>query len=186
MQPPVDGRAFTPAAHRPLTEGLRASDAFTLRRVEPARAAGDPEPHAWCCDGVRRTARPHTRLRVVEGRPVRHGTTACLGRLVPQRAAEPTPVWGRMGDYASWPVSREGRPWMRQRHQPAKRHGGVRRLTCRVPGTRPWRNPLEARWVPGTRAVVEPARLRTAPEVSSRVWADGATALLEPLQQQVA
>jgi hypothetical protein len=162
------------------------TDQRPLRLVEQAMAKGDPDPKALCGYGVWRTDRTHTRLRVVEGRPVSHVTTAFLGWLVRQMAAEHKRVLGLIWDHASWHISREVRTWMRQHNQQAKRHGGVRLLTCRLPVKSPWLNPLEPRWVHGKRAVVEPARLLTAPELISRVCASFATELLGPLQQHVA
>jgi hypothetical protein len=157
-----------------------------LRHVEPAVATGDPAPQAWGCDGVVRTDQPHTRRRFVAGRPGSHVTPACRGWLAPQLAAEPTRVLRLMWDNASWHSRRAVRSWMRQHHHPAKPHGGVQWLTCRWPVKGPWLNPLEPRWGHGKRAVVEPARRLTAPELLSRVCADFATAPLEPLTQHVA
>jgi hypothetical protein len=87
-----------------------------------------------------------------------------------------------------WAEGREERLPPREFASPiqAKRHGGVRLLTCRLPVKSPWLNPLEARWVHGNRAVVEPARLLTTPELISRVCTYFATEPLEPLKQHVA
>jgi hypothetical protein len=157
-----------------------------LRPAERALAQGDPDPKALCGSGVRRTDRAHTRLRLVEGRPVRHVTTAFRAWPVPQMAAEHKRVLALIWDDASWPSSRGARTGIRQHHHQAKRHGAVWLLTCRLPVRSPWLTPLEPRWVHGTRAAVEPARLLTAPELMSRVCAYFATAQLEPLQQHVA
>jgi DDE superfamily endonuclease len=157
-----------------------------LRLVERALAKGDPDPKALCCYGGWRTDRAQTLLRFVEGRPVSHVTTAFLAWLVQQMAAEQKRVLVLIWDNASWHISREVRTWIRQHNQQAKRHGGVRLLTCRLPVKSPWLNPLEPRWVHGKRAVVEPARLLTAPELMSRVCAYFATEQLEPLKQHVA
>jgi DDE superfamily endonuclease len=156
-----------------------------LRLVEQAVAKGDPDPKALCCYGVLRTDRTQTLLRFVEGRPVSHVTTAFLAWLVLQMAAEHKRVLVLIWDNASWHISREVRMWIRQHNQQAKRHGGVRLLTCRLPVKSPWLNPIEPRWVHGKRAVVEPARLLTAPELISRVCAYFATEPVEPLKQHV-
>ena len=157
-----------------------------LRLVEQAVAKGDPDPKALCCYGVLRTDRPQTLLRFVEGRPVSHVTTAFLAWLVLQMAAEHKCVLVLIWDNASWHISREVCMWIRQHNQQAKRHGGVRLLTCRLPVKSPWLNPIEPRWVHGKRAVIEPARLLTAPELISRVCAYFATEPVEPLKQHVA
>jgi hypothetical protein len=149
-------------------------------------AKGDPAPKALCCYGVLRTDRAQTRRRVVEGRPVSHVTAAFLAWLPQQMAAEQKRVLALIWDNASWPISREVRTWIRQHNQQAKRHGGVRLLLCRLPVQSPWLNPLEPRWVHGKRAVVEPARLLTAPALMSRVYAYFETESLEPLKQYVA
>ncbi len=46
---------------------------------------------------------------------------------------------------------------------------GLRIVRCPLPSKSPWLNPLEAHWVHGKRAVVEPTRLRTAAELVERV-----------------
>ena len=72
-------------------------------------------------------------------------------------------------DNASWHISQEVRTWVRAHNQQVKRHGGVRLLTWRLPIKSPWLNPIEPHWVHGKRAIVEPARLLTAAEITSRV-----------------
>jgi hypothetical protein len=134
-----------------------------LRLVERVMAKGDPAPKAWCCSGVLRTDRAQTLQRLVEGHPVSHVTTAFLAWFVQQMAAEQKRVLILIWDNASWHISRQVRTWIRQHNQQAKRHGGVHLLTCRLPVKSPWLTPLEPRWVHGKRAVVEPARLLTAP-----------------------
>jgi transposase len=170
-------------AHPPLHAW---TDQRPLRLVAQAIAKGDPDPKAVCCYGVLRTDRAQTLLRFVEGRPVSHVTTAFLAWLVQQMAAEQKRVLVLVWDNASWHISREVRTWIRRHNQQAKRHGGVRLLTCRLPVKSPWLNPIEPRWVHGKRAVVEPACLLTAPELISRVYAYFATEQLEPLKQHVA
>ena len=117
---------------------------------------------------------------------MRHVTTAVLAWLGQQMAAEQKRVLVLVWDHASWHIRREVRTWIRRPNQQAKRHGGVRLLTCRLPVKSPWLTPIEPRWVHGKRAVVEPACLWTAPDLITRVYADFATEQLEPLQQHVA
>lgn len=179
----ADETWWSRVAHPPLHAW---TDQYPLRLVEQAMAQGDPDPKALCCYGVWRPERAPMLLRFVEGRPVSHVTTAFLAWLVQQMAAEHKRVLVLIWDNASWHVSREVRTWIRQHNQQAKRHGGVRLLTCRLPVKSPWLNPIEPRWGHGKRAVVEPARLLTAPELISRVYAYFATEPLEPLKQHVA
>jgi DDE superfamily endonuclease len=170
-------------AHPPLHAW---TDQRPRRLVEQAVAKGDPDPNALCCSGVLRTDQTQTLRRFVEGRPVSHVTTAFLGWLMPQMAAEHKRVLVLIWDNASWHSSREVRSWIRRHHHQAKPHGGGRLLTCRLPVKSPWLNPLEPRWRHGKRAVVEPARMLSAPELISRVCAYCTTELLEPLKQHVA
>ena len=77
-------------------------------------------------------------------------------------------VW----DNASWHRSQAVRSWMRDHNRQVKRNGkGVRILSCFLPIKSPWLNPLEPHWVHGKRAVVEPARLLRAAELTERVYA---------------
>jgi DDE superfamily endonuclease len=170
-------------AHPPLHAW---TDPRPLRLVGHVGAKGDPDPKALGCYGVWRTDRAQALLRFVEGRPGSHVTTAFLAWLVQPMTAGQKRVWVLTWDNASWHISREVRPWIRQPNPQANPHGGVRLLTCRLPVKSPWLNPLEPRWVHGKRAVVEPARLRTAPELISRVYAYVATEQLESLKQEVA
>jgi DDE superfamily endonuclease len=162
----ADATWWSRVAHPPLHAWI---DQRPLRLVEQTVAKGAPDPKALGSDGVWRTDRAQTLRRLVEGRPVSHVTTAFLAWRAQQRAAEQKRVLVLIWDNASWQISREVRTWMRPHHQQAKRHGGVRLLRCRLPMHSPWLNPLEPRWVYGQRAVVEPARLLTAPELIRRV-----------------
>jgi hypothetical protein len=48
---------------------------------------------------------------------------------------------------------------------------GVRILACHLPVKSPWLNPIEPKWVDGTRAIVESARLLSAQAGPDRVCA---------------
>ena len=77
-------------------------------------------------------------------------------------------VW----DNASWHRSQAVRQWIRAPNQQVKQEGqGIRIVRCPLPSKSPWLNPLEAHWVHGKRAVVEPTRLLTATELAERVYA---------------
>jgi DDE superfamily endonuclease len=109
-------------------------------------------------------------LRFVTGRPVSALTGAFLTWVCTKVAA-----WGKTArllgwDNASWHRSHAVRQWLRAHNQQAKREGqGIRIVSCPLPIKSPWLNPLEAYWVHGKRAVVEPTRLLTAAELVERV-----------------
>jgi DDE superfamily endonuclease len=157
-----------------------------LRLIEQEIPKGDTDPKALACYGLLRTDARAVWLRFVDGRPVSHVTAAFLSWVCERLAQEHKRVLALVWDNASWHISREVRTWMRQHNQRAKREGGVRILTCRLPVKSPWLNPIEPRWVHGKRAIVEPARLLTAAEVIARVCDYFETEHLEPLTQKVA
>jgi hypothetical protein len=110
-------------------------------------------------------------LRFVEGRPVSAQTTAflawCSARLAAQGIHALLLIW----DNASWHISTEVRTWLRQHNHQVKQSGqGVRILVCRLPSKSPWLNPIEPKWVHGKRAIVEPDRVLSAPEIVERVY----------------
>lgn len=61
-------------------------------------------------------------------------------------------VW----DHASWHKSKRVRRWVRAHNQQAKQTGDVRLIVWLLPKKSPWLNPIEAHWVHGKRAVLEP------------------------------
>ncbi|HEY6074868.1 MAG TPA: hypothetical protein VIV15_16165, partial [Anaerolineales bacterium] len=76
----------------------------------------------------------------------------------------------RLWDNASWHIRHEGHPWLRQQNRRVTQTGqGVRLGACRLPRKSPWLNPMEPKWVHGKRAIVAPARLLRAQEISERV-----------------
>jgi transposase len=179
----VDETWWSRVAHPALHAWAAES---SLRLMEHALPKGEAEPKAVCCYGLLRTDGSHVLLRFVQGRPVSHVTTAFLSWLVHQMAAERKQVLVLIWDNASWHTSREVRTWIRAHNQRAKRAGGVRLLTCRLPVKSPWLNPIEPHWIHGKRAIVEPTRPLTATEIISRVCEYFAVEPLAPLQQHVA
>lgn len=157
-----------------------------LRLVEQAPPRGDPDPKALACYGLLRTDTNTVWLRFVDGRPVSHVTTAFLSWVCERLAREHKRVLVLIWDNASWHLSREVRTWRRQHNQQAKREGGVRVLTCRLPIKSPWLNPIEPHWVHSKRAIVEPTSLLTAAEVVDRVCDYFQVEHVEPLKQKVA
>lgn len=142
-----------------------------------------PEERRQVEDGLRSS---DAFTRFVQGRPVSHVTTAFLRWLVQRMAAERKRVLVLIWDNASWHISREVRTWVRAHDQRAKREGGVRLLTCRLPVKSPWLNPIEPRWIHGKRAIVEPTRTLTAAEIIKRVCDYFEVEPMAPLQQHVA
>jgi hypothetical protein len=157
-----------------------------LHLVEQVLPHGDPDPKALACYGLLRTDANAVWLRFVEGRPVRHVTTAFLAWLCQRLAAERKRVLVLLWDNASWHISREVRTWVRAHNQQVKRHGGVRLLPWRLPIKSPWLNPIEPHWVHGKRAIVEPARLLTAAEIITRVCEYVSCEHVDHLTQHVA
>jgi hypothetical protein len=75
-------------------------------------------------------------------------------------------VW----ENASWHGRQAVRQWLPAHNRQVNRAGqGVRLVSCPLPSKSPWLTLLEAHWVHGKRAVVEPARLVTAAELMERV-----------------
>ena len=125
-------------------------------------------------------------LRFVEGRPVSSVTCAFLAWAAGQLAAAGVRVLALVWDNASWPISHEVRGWIRRHNRDAKRTGhGCRLLVCRLPSTSPWLNSIEPKWLHGKRAVVEPARKRTATELKQRPCEPYRSQLLPSLAQEV-
>jgi DDE superfamily endonuclease len=151
-----------------------APDAPALHLVEKARPTTDSEPKALACYGllVRHVPTPpaQMRLRFVERRPGSPETTAFLAWGREQWAAQGLTAVLLSWDNASWHISHEVRPWLRQHNRQVKQSGqGGRILACRLPSKSPWLNPIEPKWVHGKRAIVEPDRVLRAHEVMERV-----------------
>jgi hypothetical protein len=147
-----------------------------LHRVEQTVPRTDPDPKALACYGllvqertVQGVSQEHVWLRFVADRPVSAVTGAFLtwgcAQLTTLGKTALVLVW----DNASWHGSQAVRQWLREHNRQVKREGqGVRIVSCPLPSKSPWLNPLEAHWVHGKRAVVEPTRLLTAAELVER------------------
>ena len=64
-------------------------------------------------------------------------------------------------------MSKQVRTWLREHNQTVLHEAqtgkvGVRIIPCWLPTKSPWLNRIEPKWVPGSRAIVEPARLLAA------------------------
>jgi DDE superfamily endonuclease len=157
--------------------------------VEQTVPRTDPDPKALACYGLlvpERTlqgvSQEHVWLRFVADRPGSAVTVAFLTWGCAQLTAlGKTALW-LVWDNASWHGSQAVRQWLRAHTRQGKREGqGVRIVRCPLPSKSPWLNPLEAHWVHGKRAVVEPARLLTAAELVERVNTHFGCSYEEPL-----
>jgi hypothetical protein len=147
--------------------------------IEQDPPKGDPDPKALACYGVLLRQAGRTErvwLRVVDGRPVSALTEQFLAWGCGKLQEVGVRVWALIWDNASWHVSKRVRSWIRTHNRQVKQSGqGVRLLPCflpcLLPVKSPWLTPIEPKWVHGTRAIVEPARLLSAQELADRVCA---------------
>ena len=150
-----------------------------LRFLEQTVPSADPDPKALACYGLlvqERTtqgvSQEHVWLRFVTGRPVSALTSQFLTWVCAKLRARNKTALLLVWDNASWHRSHAVRHWLREHNRRVKRaRHGIRVVPCLLPIKSPWLNPLEAHWVHGKRAVVEPARLLTARELVERVHA---------------
>jgi hypothetical protein len=140
-----------------------------LRLLELATPRNDPERKALCCYGLLRTDTEQMLLRFVDGRPVSQVTIDYLTWVCQELAREGKKALLLVWDNASWHISQQVRSWIKEHNRQVKQEGGVRILACRLPSKSPWLNPIEPKWMHGKKAIVEPERLLTAPEVEARV-----------------
>jgi transposase len=145
--------------------------------IEQTVPRSDPDPKALACYGLlvqertpQRVSQAPVWLRFVGDRPVSAVTVAFLTWVCTKVAALGKTALLLVWDNASWHGSQAVRQWLREHNHHVKREGqGIRIVSCPLPSKSPWLNPLEAHWVHGKRAVVEPARLLTAAELVERV-----------------
>jgi hypothetical protein len=148
-----------------------------LRVVEQPVPATDPAPKALACYGLlvqERTpqgvSQEHVGLRFVAARPVSRVPIAFLTWIGTKLTALGKPALLLVWDTAAWHRSHAVRQWRCEHNRQGKREGhGSRSVRCPLPIKSPWLNPLEAHWIHGKRAVIEPTRLLTAAELVERV-----------------
>jgi DDE superfamily endonuclease len=148
-----------------------------LHLVEQTAPATDPDPKALACYGLlvqERTtpgvSQEHVWLRFLVARPGSEATSAFLSWVCAKLTTGGKTALLWVWDTASWHRSHAVRQWLREHNRHVKREGhGIRIVRCPLPRKSPWLNPLEAHWVHGKRAVVEPTRLLTAAELMERV-----------------
>ena len=143
-----------------------------LRLVERVPVAGDPDPKALAAYGLYLPAGNAVLLRFVDGRPVGGLTIQfpawCAERLAARGQTALLLIWAN----AAWHSSREVSAWLRDHNRRVTAAGrGVRIVACRLPVKRPWRNPIEPKWVHGKRRACSPDRTLTARETAARACA---------------
>jgi hypothetical protein len=145
--------------------------------MEQSSQTGDPDPKALACYGVlwqqgqpEEPQREQLWLRFVTGRPVSAITTQFLDWCCQRLSAQGKRAWLLIWDNASWHISKLVKSWIREHNQQVKLTGkGVRILPFPLPTQSPWLNPIEPKWVPGKKAVVEPTGLLSAKQLAERV-----------------
>jgi transposase len=146
-------------------------------------------PKALACYGLylpdRSDVNQRMLLRFVEGRPVSSVTSqflewicSCLVAMDKRKR-----VLLLFWDNASWHVSREVKNWIRRHNRIAKKEGALRLLVVRLPKKSPWLNNIEAKWVHGKRAVVEPQCVLPSDELEGRLCRYYRCERMERLQQ---
>ena len=169
---------------QPELHAWTAGTPVRLQEMKPPK--DDPDPKAVACYGILRADTQEVLVRLVEGRPVSHVTTAFLGWVCERLKAEGKEALLLIWDNASWHLSQEVQAWLRQHNRQAKRTGDVRILVCRLPIKSPWLNRIEPQWVHAKRAVVEPDRILTKAELIERICAYFNCQYIEPLHQIIA
>jgi len=161
------------------------TDDKPLRLLEKTRLQADTDAKALACYGVFLPQTDAMLLRFVHGRPVSQVTCDYLAWVAQRLAQDGKKALLLIWDNASWHLSKRVRTWLKTHNQRAKHEGGCRLIVCQLPSKSPWLNPIEPRWVHGKRAIVEPERPLTAPEVIERVCAYYGCENLAPITQQV-
>lgn len=160
------------------------SSGQSLRVIAPEPDSRDRQPKALACYGVWLAGQGQMLLRFAAGRPLSGGTCQFLGWVCRQLEARGKRVWALVWDNAPWHLSRQVRKWIaRHNRQVKRRRQGVRILVCQLPAKSPWLNPIEAKWLHGKRAVVEPDGILSPEELTQRICQYYGCEKLEPLAQ---
>lgn len=161
------------------------ADQEPLRLVEQVKAKSDTERKALACYGLYLPLAEKMLLRFVAERPVSEVTCQYLDWVTQHQAAHGKRVLVLLWDNASWHTSQMVRQWIRTHNRRVKCEGGCRLLVFYLPSKSPWLNAIEAKWVHGKRAVVEPARVLSVTELIQRVCEYYECENLELLAKQV-
>ena len=149
------------------------------------KAKTDTERKALACYGLYLPWDEQMLLRFVAERPLSEITCQYLDWVTQQQATRGKRVLVLIWDNASWHTSQKVRQWIREHNRRVKREGGCRLLVFYLPSKSPWLNAIEAKWVHGKRAVVEPSRALSVAELIQRVCEYYACENLELLAKQV-
>ena len=139
-----------------------------LHLVEQTVPTTDSEAKAVACYGLYLPSLTQMLVRFVAGRPVSSITCAFLLWLLTYLGTQGKRALFMIWDNASWHNSQAVREWVKAYNHRVKREGGCRLIVCRLPIKSPWLNPIEPKWVHGKRAIVEPTRLLSIPELIQR------------------
>jgi hypothetical protein len=170
-------RLALPAMHAWAPEGR------PLRLVEQAVPRADTDPKALSCYGLLRADTGQMMLRFVSGRPVSQVTEDSLAWVCERLKAAGKKALLLVWDNAAGHVSKRVRAWIKGHNRTARAGGGVRIVACFLPVKSPWLNPIEPKWAPGKKAIVEPEQLLSASAVRTRVCDYYGCEHLEPLAQ---
>lgn len=140
-----------------------------LRLVEKTVAKDDPAGKAIACYGLYLPTDNQMLLRFVSARPLSWVTCAFLAWLAAHFADKGKRALFLIWDNATWHTSHEVRSWVKAHNRTVKQQGGCRLILCRLPSKSPWLNPIEPKWLHGKRAIVEPTRTLSMPELIQRI-----------------
>ena len=156
-----------------------------LRLVEQVKAKTDAERNALACYGLYLPLAEQMLLRFVAERPISDVTCQYLDWVAKHQAAQGKRALVLIWDNASWHTSQRVRQWIQAHNRRVKREGGCRLLVFYLPSKSPWLNAIEAKWVHGKRAVVEPDRTLSVAELIQRICEYYDCEKLEPLAKSV-
>lgn len=159
--------------------------AAPLRLVEQRIPKAAPERKAFACYGTYLPQGNQMLLRFVADRPISDVTCQYLHWLANAQTAQDKRALILIWDNASWHTSQIVRQWLRTHNQRVKREGGCRLLVFYLPSKSPWLNAIEAKWVHGKRAIVEPEGVLTTTELTKRICAYYHCEVLEPLAKSL-
>lgn len=155
-----------------------------LRLIEQQVDKQDQQPKALACYGVWLPEEQNMLLRFTEGRPVSVVTCRFLHWVCQKLEEKGKRVWALIWDNASWHMSQQVQTWIEEHNEKVKQTGGVRIITCLLPVKSPWLNPIEAKWLHGKRAVVEPNGKPSKTELMDRVCQYYGCKQVEPIAQK--
>jgi hypothetical protein len=147
------------------------------RLIEQAWKKGDPDPKALACHGVLwqegipdDPVREQMWLRFVTGRPVSDISIQFLDCCCERLAKQGKRAWLLIWDNARLSCEQDRAHLDTPTQFPGASSGqGCPHSAVLLPTKSPWLNPIEPKWVPGSRAIVEPDGLLSAQQLAQRV-----------------